>query len=378
MNKKGFASSVIIYTIFAIFLVAISIMLFTINNSVSLNKALNENTLNDLKYGDTNSGLEDRITALESKLSELEDKNTKLESELSNSNKKTTELENKLTGFKGSVINEVYPVGSIYISTEDDTVEKVESKFGGEWEAYSKGTTLVGSGTYTDSSGNVETYTVNGKQEGSNLVKLTTSNLPSHSHSISHTHTYSGTTESTGSGYTIGTTHTSRTSGSTGSGYTIGTTHASRTSGSTGSGYSITYGYSGRTTNATDIGTYIKSTGSQFSIYTPGGAFVGAGWSGTSHSHTYNDYYVSKITGVEAHTHSYNDYYANKITGVEAHTHSYNDYYANKITGVEAHTHEYSGTTDQASTTTSGLTGSGKAFNAHDPYVTVYMYRRVK
>ncbi len=258
MNKKGFASSVIIYTIFAIFLVAISIMLFTVNNSVALNKALNEGTLNNISYGsDSVSDLEERIAALES-----------------------------------TIVDKIYPVGSIYISAEDDTVEKVKERFGGEWEAYSKGTTLVGSGTYTDSNGNVATYTVNGKQEGSNLVKLTTENLPSHSHSISHTHTYSGTTAGSGS-------HT----------------HSFSNGG-----------------NAIVVGSNVNHT-----TYADGFAsFTNGGW--------WNQ--------------------TNKASSA--------------IASVANHTHTYSGTTKQASTTTSGLTGSGTAFNAHDPYITVYMYKRVK
>ena len=304
MNKKGFASSVIIYTIFAIFLVAISIMLFTVNNSVSLNKTLNEETINDIEYGDTNSELEERITALESKLLESTDKITelensltssnskvtKLESELSNSTKKTTELENKLTGLKSSVINEVYPVGSIYISTKDDTVQKVKSKFGGEWEAYSQGRTLVGVGTTTDENGNALVYTLN-ETGGSSLISLTTANLPSHSHTISHTHTYSGTTAGSGS-------HT----------------------------HSFTNG---------------------------GGALV---IDANVTSVPYESGFVSSVSGWWGQH--------NKVIS--------------NIASVANHTHTYSGTTKQASTTTSGLTGSGTNFSVHDPYVTVYMYKRTK
>ena len=43
-----------------------------------------------------------------------------------------------------TLINIIYPVGSIYISVMDDTVAKVEARFGGTWESFGAGRTLVG------------------------------------------------------------------------------------------------------------------------------------------------------------------------------------------------------------------------------------------
>ena len=57
---------------------------------------------------------------------------------------------------KTQLLNDTYPIGSIYMSTTDDTVEKVQSKFGGTWVKYSEGRTLVGVGNNGTS-----TYTVN-------------------------------------------------------------------------------------------------------------------------------------------------------------------------------------------------------------------------
>ena len=51
----------------------------------------------------------------------------------------TDDFKNKL---KKELLNETYPVGSIYMSTTDDTVEDVEEKFGGTWVRYSEDTTL--------------------------------------------------------------------------------------------------------------------------------------------------------------------------------------------------------------------------------------------
>ena len=80
------------------------------------------------------------------------------------------------------------------MSTEDDTVEKVQNKFGGTWVKYSNGTTLVG-----DDGTNFITNDTQKGSGGSSTVTLTTNNLPSHSHVIpalsvsswSGTHTHS-------------------------------------------------------------------------------------------------------------------------------------------------------------------------------------------
>lgn len=42
------------------------------------------------------------------------------------------------------VIDRIYPVGSIYMSVTDSTVAQVEARFGGTWEAFATGKTLIG------------------------------------------------------------------------------------------------------------------------------------------------------------------------------------------------------------------------------------------
>ena len=75
---------------------------------------------------------------------------------------------------KTELIDNVYPVGSIYISTVDDTVTKVQERFGGTWVKYSEGTTLIGANS---------TYKAN-TSGGSSTVKLSASNIPRHNHPI--------------------------------------------------------------------------------------------------------------------------------------------------------------------------------------------------
>ena len=67
------------------------------------------------------------------------------------------------------------------MSTEDDTVEKVQTKFGGTWEKYSQGRTIIGEGTGTDSNGLVQTFT-NGSMGGEYTHTLNISEMPSHTH----------------------------------------------------------------------------------------------------------------------------------------------------------------------------------------------------
>ncbi len=73
----------------------------------------------------------------------------------------------------------LYPVGSIYMSTEDDTIEKVQDKFGGKWVKYSSGTTLVG-----DDGTNYVTNDSSKGSGGSSSVTLSIANIPSHNHVI--------------------------------------------------------------------------------------------------------------------------------------------------------------------------------------------------
>ncbi len=76
------------------------------------------------------------------------------------------------TNLKKEILNETYPVGSIYMSTEDDTIEKVQNKFGGTWVRYAEGRTLIG----VDDNYKINSY------GGAASIKLSTSNLPDHKH----------------------------------------------------------------------------------------------------------------------------------------------------------------------------------------------------
>ena len=132
INNKGYASTIIMFSILTLFLISVLMLVKTMNNSSTLNKKITDKIVDNIDY-DASGSVQDRLSV----------------------------LENKVSNLKSEVINEIYPVGSIYMSTEDDTIEKVQTKFGGTWEKYAQGRTLIGEGTSTDSNGLVQTFKAN-------------------------------------------------------------------------------------------------------------------------------------------------------------------------------------------------------------------------
>lgn len=178
-----------------------------------------------------------------------------------------TKFSSQLTSLTNNVISKIYPVGSIYMSTTDSTVESVAERFGGTWEKYAEGTMLVSANSQ---------YKINTKG-GSSTVTLSKANIPS----ISVT----GTTDSTGNGYSIGYTSSMRT---------------------TATGNATSY------RRVTGVGD--QSAGNHSVGYGPGNPFF-----------DYNDTNYP----MSGHTHNYSDYYANSISGVAAHTHTFTGNYTN-------------------------------------------------
>ena len=75
----------------------------------------------------------------------------------------------------------IYPVGSIYFSVTDDTVSKVQERFGGTWEVFGAGRTIIGVGTGTDSNSTNKTFAIN-ETAGEYSHQLTKTEMPGHSH----------------------------------------------------------------------------------------------------------------------------------------------------------------------------------------------------
>ena len=124
INNKGYASTIIMFSILTLFLISMLMLVKTMNNSSSLNKKITEKVVDNINY--------DASGTVQAQIAEL--------------NTTITSMQNQINNIKGEVINEIYPVGSIYMSEKDDTVEKVQSKFGGKWEKVTD-RFLVGAGT---------------------------------------------------------------------------------------------------------------------------------------------------------------------------------------------------------------------------------------
>ena len=231
-----------------------------------------------------------------------------------------------------------HPVGSIYMTTSSDenTVAKMASKYGGTWEVYAKGRTIMG---YDSSNSSFSTIEGTG---GSATTTLSTSNLPSHTHSISHTHTVPQTTITGGE-------HT----------HTTGTGTASY-SFSVSTAGSHNHGFAQGARDAMAIDTPNPSADVQKNLpYSWGYEYLtNSGW-----WNGWNKRLSSKTTSAGDHSHT--------VSGSATIP-------ALSIGSSGSHSHTAPAmTTSAASADVSGSTGSGTAFSRLSPYVTVYIYKRV-
>ncbi|MFR8269377.1 MAG: InlB B-repeat-containing protein, partial [Oscillospiraceae bacterium] len=216
--------------------------------------------------------------------------------------------------YENTFLDKTHPVGSIYVSTTYSTTSQVSAALGGTWEVYGSGKTLVGVNT-SDTNFN----TVN-KTGGSSTSTLAVMNMPSHTHSIP---ALSGTAASAG-------THTHSIPSLSGTTASAGThTHSLATwvfNGYNQSGGINKYGMKYQKTGKQEIRTGVNSA-------------LENSWG---------------INNAGAHTHT--------IT-TNASTSGSNG----------AHTHSVA-----INASTTGTSGSGTSFTNLQPYITVYMYKRVK
>ena len=160
INNKGYASTIIMFSILTLFLISMLMLVKTMNNSSALNKKITEKVVDNINY-DASGSVQDRLTT----------------------------LENQLKNIENSMLDKIYPVGSVYISTDCKNITEVHDKIGGEWEVYASGRTLVSAGAYTKSDGSTIVYNA-GDKGGNVSTKLTTTNIP--------TLSVTGTTSSNG------------------------------------------------------------------------------------------------------------------------------------------------------------------------------------
>ena len=279
MNNKGYASTIIMFGILALFLVSMLMLVKTMNNSKSLNKNITDKVVDNIDY-DASGTVQDKLKILDSRIDNIEN----------------------------SMLDKMYPVGSIYMTTTYSTPEEVTNAIGGEWEKYAQGRTIIGEGT--DESGYIYQ---SGQKGGNKSVTLSSSNIPSLS--------VTGTTNSTGSGYSIQNTCTNRTTSTNGN-----------------HNHEFNTGGLAMVINA-------NSWYSGYGDKTHGFAGTQSGW------WSYNNRNVSGIKAAGNHTHTVADCYANNISGVGAHTHTFTGNYTNN---------------------------NVSAISTESPYIVTYMYRRIK
>lgn len=120
---------------------------------------------------------------------EIEDSLNNLSDEISNIKQKMNNI---------SLLDDKYPVGSIYITTQYSSASQVANAIGGTWESFGAGRTLIGVG-----SNGTTNYSTASSTGGNSKVTLTTTNIPSHNHTItakgSVSSTYTGNNVSTNS-----------------------------------------------------------------------------------------------------------------------------------------------------------------------------------
>ena len=278
INNKGYASTIIMFSILTLFLISMLMLVKTMNNSSSLNKKITEKVVDNIDY-DASGTVQDKLKILDSRIDNIEN----------------------------SMLDKIYPVGSIYMTTTYSTTEEVTNAIGGEWEKYAQGRTIIGDGT--DESGYIYQ---SGQKGGNKSVTLSSSNIPSLS--------VTGTTNSTGNGYSIGYGSSNRTTSSNGD-------HNHR--------INIGFNQNGYNYNIPKSIYLVWNTGVKYTN------------SVISNQNSTSWYTLNS----GAHTHTVADYYANNISGVAAHTHTFTGNYTNN---------------------------NVSAISTESPYVVTYMYRRIK
>ena len=125
-----------------------------------------------------NIGIMNKNRSEEKKIEEIAKQYNQNETDLDDAYEKIVDENEYVT--KGELIEIIYPVGSIYITTNEQNPGEY---IGGTWESYGQGRTLVGAGTGTDSNNVQRVFTIN-STGGEYQHKLTTSEMPSHTHGI--------------------------------------------------------------------------------------------------------------------------------------------------------------------------------------------------
>ena len=125
-----------------------------------------------------NIGIMNKNRSEEKKIEEIAKQYNQNETDLNNAYEKIVDENEYIT--KGELIEIIYPVGSIYISTNNQNPGEY---LGGKWESYGEGRTIVGAGTGTDSNNVQKVFEIN-ETGGEYEHTLTVNEMPLHNHRI--------------------------------------------------------------------------------------------------------------------------------------------------------------------------------------------------
>ena len=125
-----------------------------------------------------NIGVMNKNRSEEKKIEEIAKQYNQNETDLNNAYEKIVDENEYVT--KGELIEIIYPVGSIYITTNGQNPGEY---LGGEWESYGEGRTIVGAGTGTDSNNVQKVFEIN-ETGGEYEHTLTVNELARHRHNF--------------------------------------------------------------------------------------------------------------------------------------------------------------------------------------------------
>ena len=254
---------------------------------------------------------------------------------------------------KENFLNLVYPVGSIYWSSNNTNPATF---FGGTWTQI-KDKFILTAGDYYS----------NGATGGAATVTLTVSNMPSHSHSFtpsgtvgSHSHSF------TPSGNVSSHTHTGPSH-----------THSFTPSGTVSSSFSGTAGTTGQMSqNAEHRHVITEDSNSTLERYDPNESNEDISASGSGDGY----HYWTNATNTD-HTHSFTPYgtVSSSFSGTAGNTGAAGTGNTGATTPSFTGTAGYTGDTAPSFTGTAGYTdsnGSGSSFSILPPYVVKYCWER--
>lgn len=254
-----------------------------------------------------------------------------------------TEIQKMIESALETTKLEIFPVGSIYISTNSTNPGEY---LGGTWESYGQGRTLIGAGTGTDSNGTTQSFQ-NGQTGGEYSHTLTKEEMPSHNHTVIPT----GSVNSTFIGSAVNTS-------------TLGN-HAHTTS--------ATSLINGATNSTGDHahGIFNSNTAAGYGEWLPGNRVETS--NGVTFAVTANQVSARIKTHWALLGMDYAGIHSHSVSGtIPAMTTSTVGNHYHSVTAAGSVTSRFTG-----NNTTTSSTGSGKAANVLEPYIATYIWKRI-